>query len=334
MFARYPVDHRDLSDQDHLILKVLRLYYKHDLTQAEISRRMGFSRPKVSKLITEGKNRGLVKIEVAEPTGDSSSLEIMLEDRYGLAEALVVDSQDDTRANELAVGLACGAILSRLCTPATTLGVSWGRSLRGLADAVPPHSFVCSRVVPLVGGMGRAKSALHSNQICTTLAEKVDAESTYLSAPAIARSASSRDELLGMPGIGDVLREGAACDVAVAGLGAVLPSSTMVEAGYFSLSEFLGFREHGAVGDVCCHFLDAEGGPCLPDLSSRIVGLGLGELAAIPRVIGLAAGAEKSEGVAAVLKGGHVDTLVCDRDLARSLLETESNESQTEGVTV
>jgi deoxyribonucleoside regulator len=52
MTTRYPVDDRNLSDEDYLIMKVLRLYYEHDLTQAEVGARMGFSRPKVSKLIT------------------------------------------------------------------------------------------------------------------------------------------------------------------------------------------------------------------------------------------------------------------------------------------
>jgi deoxyribonucleoside regulator len=70
MTTRYPVDDRNLSDEDYLIMKVLRLYYEHDLTQAEVGARMGFSRPKVSKLITEGKERGLVKIELAEPADD------------------------------------------------------------------------------------------------------------------------------------------------------------------------------------------------------------------------------------------------------------------------
>jgi DNA-binding transcriptional regulator LsrR (DeoR family) len=50
------------------------------------------------------------------------------------------------------------------------------------------------------------------------------------------------------------------------------------------------------------------------------VGITLEELRAIPKTIGIATGAEKTAGVAAVLKGGFVGTLVCDQDLARSLL--------------
>ena len=323
VLTRYPVDHAGLSDEDHLIMKVVRLYYEHDLTQAQVANRMGFSRPKVSRLLAEGKTRGLVKVEIAEPTGDFVPMEISLEDRYGLSEALVVASAEDRPTTDLAAGMAAGAVLARVCTRATALGVAWGRSMRALADTMPQRAFACKKIVPLLGGMGRVKGSLHSNQIGTTLAEKLRVECPHLAAPAIARSPESRAELMGMPGIKEVLAEGAACDVAVVGAGGLLPASTIVEAGYFGLEEFLGLEERGVVGEVCCHFLDAAGDPCLPEFSERIVGLTLGQLKAIPKVVGIATGAEKAPSLAAVLRGGYVDTLVCDRDLALALLQVE-----------
>ena len=323
MLTRYPVDYRNLSDEDHLIMKVLRLYYEHDLTQAEVAGRMGFSRPKVSRLIAEGRARGLIKIEIAEPTGDFAPLEIALENRYALSEALVVASGEERRSTELAAGMAGGAILARHCTRASVLGLGFGVSLRALADALPSRAFMCSKVVPLVGGVGRTEAALHSNQVCTTLAEKLHVESLDLAAPAIAPSAQSRAELMKMPGIEDVLMEGAACDVAVVGIGGILPTSTMVGAGYFTLEEFLNLGDRGAVGDILCHFLDASGNSCLPAFSERVVGLTLDQIRAIPKVIGIATGAEKAAGVAAVLKGGYISALVCDRELARALLKAE-----------
>jgi deoxyribonucleoside regulator len=329
MTTRYPVDQRTLSEEDHVILKALHLYYEHDLTQAEVGARLGFSRPKVSKLLAEGKERGLVKIEIAEPADDLVPLEIAIEDRYGLREAVVVDTSEDRTATELSAGRAGASLLSRVCTPQTVLGISWGVSMRALADATPRRAFRCKKVVPLVGGMGKAHTRLHSNEVCADLAEKLGAEHLPLAAPAIARSSSSRAELVAMPGIGETLAEGAACHVAVMGLGGILPTSTMVEAGYFTLEEFLGLRERGIVGDVCCHFLDAAGRPRYPELSERIVGLTPDELLAIERSIGVATGAEKAPGVAAVARGGFVKALVCDRELAQALLEVETEKESS-----
>ena len=84
-----------------------------------------------------------------------------------------------------------------------------------------------------------------------------------------------------------------------------------------------GLKDQAAVGDVCCHFLDAQGRPCLPGFSERVIGLTLGQLRAIPKVIGLAVGSEKAMSVSAAVRGGYVSTLVCDRELAEALLEIE-----------
>lgn len=318
---RYPIDAKALTDEDHLILKTLRLYYERNLTQAEVASRMGFSRPKVSKLLSEGKKRGLVKIEIADPSGDFAALEISLEDRFGLEEAVVVPTSENRETTEYAVGSACSNLLARICTSKTVLGLSWGVSMRSLADATGRRAFAVGRVVPLLGGMGKAKGRLHSNQVCADLASKLDAEYLQLAAPAIAASPESRAELANMPGIADALEEASASDVAVAGIGGILPTSTMVEAGYFSLEEFLGFAERGVVGDVCCHFLDEEGTPKCPELSERIVGVSPDDLKAIPTTIGVATGSEKAKGASAVLRGELMNSLVCDESLAHALLE-------------
>ncbi len=319
MATRYPVDHGGLSPQDHLILKVLRLYYDHGLTQAEIGSRMGFSRPKVSKLIAAGERRGLVKVEIAEPAGSFSSLEIDLEDRYGLDEVLIATTSEDQRSTELSVGGLAAAFLGQVCGVGCTLGVSWGTTLRALVDAVPEMSFRCDKVVPLVGGTGKAETGLHSNRTCLTLAEKIGAESMQIDAPAIAHSARSRDELMTTPGIEDTLKEAIACDVAVVGIGGVLPTSTLIQAGFFTAEEFLGLANRGAVGDICFHFLDRAGNPCLQESSRKVVGITLEQLKTIPETIGAASGAGKAPGVAAALRGGYLNTLICDHALAEAL---------------
>ncbi len=323
MVTRYTVDHGSLSLNDHLILKVLRLYYDHNLTQAEIGARMGFSRPKVSKLIAAGERRGLVKIEIAEPTGGFSSLEIALEDRYGVDEVLVATTSEDQRSTELPVGGLAAAFLAQVCGLGSTLGVSWGTTVRALVEAVPEMAFRCDKVVPLVGGIGRAETGLHSNRTCLHLANKLGVEALPLDAPAIARSARSRDELMETPGIEDTLKAAVSCDVAVVGIGGILPTSTMIHAGFFDAEEFLGLADRGTVGDVCFHFLDRDGSPCLEESSRKVVGITPEQLKAIPETVGVATGAEKAEGVAAALRGGYLNTLVCDRALAEALLRAQ-----------
>ena len=55
---RYPEDHRELSDEDHLTIKVLRLYYEWHLIQAEVTNRMSFS-PVLKSPISSPTHRGV-----------------------------------------------------------------------------------------------------------------------------------------------------------------------------------------------------------------------------------------------------------------------------------
>ena len=148
----YPTDRRNLSEEDHLILKVLRLYYERHLTQSEVARRMGFSRPKVSKLISEGRSRGLVKIEIATPGEDYASLEIAVEDRLGLAEAVVAPSLEDRGVTELSVGASAAAVLGRVCT----------RSSTASAGTNDPPSSTCSGETSRNTRTPRSTAALRS----------------------------------------------------------------------------------------------------------------------------------------------------------------------------
>jgi DNA-binding transcriptional regulator LsrR (DeoR family) len=310
-----------MSERDRTIVKALRLYYDQDLTQAEVARRLRFSRAKVSKLLAEGRARGLVRIEIVTTGGEVPELELALEERYGIGEAVVAATEASALETEQAVGAAAAAVLGRRCDARSTLGVSWGRALRGVASALPVHAFPCARVVSLVGAMGTARADLHSNQIGATIAAKLGVEHAELAAPAIAPSARARDELVELPGIREVVRDGAASDVAVVGIGGVLPGSTMIESGYFTREEFLALADRGAAGDVNWHFVDAHGRGCLPEMSARVVGLTLEQLAAHPAVIGVAYGAEKAAGLAAALAGGYLRVLVCDADLAQALID-------------
>jgi DNA-binding transcriptional regulator LsrR (DeoR family) len=63
----------------HLLTKVSTLYYVGQQTQQEIADRLRLSRPRVSRLLAEALERGIVQISIAPPTGLYTDLETRLE---------------------------------------------------------------------------------------------------------------------------------------------------------------------------------------------------------------------------------------------------------------
>ena len=76
----------------------------------------------------------------------------------------------------------------------------------------------------------------------------------------------------------------------------------------------------GAVGDVLGYVLDAEGRLVDHRINSRVIGIELDDLRAIPNVILAAGGAHKVPIIRAVLRLGVINTIVTDEETARALL--------------
>jgi DNA-binding transcriptional regulator LsrR (DeoR family) len=122
------------------------------------------------------------------------------------------------------------------------------------------------------------------------------------------------------PNIEPVLR---ACDnltMALVGVGSVEPSPLLRESGNaVAESELPALREAGAVGDVCIRFFDETGRHVESALDDRVLGIGADTLRAIPRRVAVAGGTRKSTAIRAALRGGWVNVLITDLQVARSL---------------
>ena len=108
--------------------EVARLYYVRDLTQQDIAERLGVSRFKVVRLLAQARSEGVVRFEIDEPMRVDDRLSLALEERYGLATALVVDD----------VATAAASLLPRLLRPGDSLGVAWGETLAAIERRLAP----------------------------------------------------------------------------------------------------------------------------------------------------------------------------------------------------
>jgi DNA-binding transcriptional regulator LsrR (DeoR family) len=308
-----------MTDEHALIVKAADLYYLRDFTQEAIARRLGLSRPTVSRLLARARRSGVVRIEIASPDHAFTRLEAALEERFGLREALVVRGSERPEATRAALGRRAAAALDRVLKGGERVGVSWGTTLRATIDALRPRR-LRTTVVPLVGGVGSVAAQIHANDLARRLAEAHGGVHHLLHAPAIVASPAVREALLSDPRIARVLEAARRVEVALVGIGALVPSSTVVQSGYFTLRDLAALRSLGAVGDVCTRPFSIEGRPVDPRLDRRILAVSLADLRRIPTVIAVAGGAEKAEAITGALRAGFVDILVTDHLAAQAVL--------------
>lgn len=90
-----PVATTEALSQDRLrsVAKAARLYHSHDVRQAEIDHRLRMSQSKVSRLLGQAEDLGVVRTAVVAPPTSTSSWRRSC--TYGLDQAHVVDIVSD-----------------------------------------------------------------------------------------------------------------------------------------------------------------------------------------------------------------------------------------------
>ena len=79
-----------VENQDELKKRAAVMYYRDDMTQAEIARALYLSRTKISRLLKAAKEENIVDIRINGGFRRNDYLEHIFEERYGLKEAVIL----------------------------------------------------------------------------------------------------------------------------------------------------------------------------------------------------------------------------------------------------
>jgi len=312
------------DNQMRLIAKVARMYHERGIRQGEIAERLHISQPRVSRLLKKAADVGIVRTTVVLPPGIFTDLEELLERKFGLRQAVVVDVEGDER--EIISGLASAAAeyLRATLIGRDTVGVSsWSASLLATVDSLGPFkNQVVDSVVQLVGGLGDPKVEVLAAHLITALARDTGADAVFLPAPGVLASTEAHEALMNDPAVGQVKDVWRRLTLALLGIGAVEPSDLLKQSGNVLTDvELKHLEDAGAVGDVCQRFFDPEGSPIDTDFNARVVGISREELMKVPRRVGVAGGERKYRAIRGAILGEWVNVLITDTHTARRLLE-------------
>jgi DNA-binding transcriptional regulator LsrR (DeoR family) len=314
-------------DELRLMTRVARLYYEADLKQPEIAARLRLSQPKVSRLLKQAQDEGIVRISVRPPSGANPDLEDALQERFGLREVEVVDiSRDDDDEAVRELGAAAAYHVETTVRSGDLIGVSsWSATLLSLVEAMHPVSGVRDvRVVQILGGGGDPAAEGHATHLVRRAADLLHGEGTFLPAPSSVSSPEAREVLLQEPFVQRAMALFDALDVALVGIGGQEPSGLLASSGnVFSTDELQVVRDAGGVGDIGLRYLRADGEPVRSSLDDRVIGIELDQLRRVPRSIGVAGGPGKAAAILAALRGHWINCLVTDRYTAERLLSAE-----------
>ncbi|MDR3717457.1 MAG: sugar-binding transcriptional regulator [Bryobacteraceae bacterium] len=317
-------------DHRRLLVKAARLYHEDGLNQNQIGERLGLSRQKVQRLLSEAHDEGVVQTTVKPIIGVFSDLEQGLERRFGLAEAVVVETTTSSDFESQAtiareVGAGAADYLVRVIRPHDKVVVSVGNAMMGMVNALSYSSHLDAadlKIIQGLGGLGDPRRETHATQVVTRLALALKAEPMLLGAPAVASTRELRDSFLRDPHISRTLDMARTAEMIFVGIGPTRSDSVVVQDFWKVMqpSAMDDLRARGAAGSINLRLFGADGKPFASEFDKRIIGLTLDEIKRIRRVVGVAGGFSKREAVKAALRGKLINVLVTDHITAQYLL--------------
>ncbi len=305
-----------------LLSKVSSLYYKEKLTQQEIAKRLHLSRPKVSRLLQQAEELGIIEIQIHLPPSVFPDLEVRLEQTFGLMEVIVVDA--DSAANEIvaaSVGAAAAQYMQRTLEPGDVVGISWGTTLYHMVKAMQPVEVDNLHVVQLIGGLGAPEADVHVAEVCRQLAHVLNSRLTLIPAPGIVGSEEMKRIVMADEYVQSAFQQFQHVNVAYLGIGILSPDSVVMRDGkILTPADADTLRQAGAVGDIALRYFDSLGNPIQSELDKRVIGIDLNTLQGIERRVGVAGGTAKAQVVRAALRRHLINVLITDYALAQCLL--------------
>ncbi|HEY3310017.1 MAG TPA: sugar-binding transcriptional regulator [Anaerolineales bacterium] len=310
-------------DELRLIARVARMYYEWDMRQSEIANQLDLSQATVSRLISRSKEEGIIRISLNLPGGVYTELEEMLVKKFGLRDAIVVDSLDDNeKLIQRDLGSATAYYLESAIRPNEIIGISsWSATLLALVDALHPLPRKSGvKVVQILGGVGNPAVEAHATRLTSRMAQLVNGEAVYLPVSGVLATEAARDVLLADKVTQSAIRYFDQVTTALVGIGAIDPSPLLAQSGnIFSPYELDLLRKEKAVGDILLRFYSQDGKLVETGLEKRVISMSLEQLSKVSRAVGVAGGARKYAAILGALCGHWINILVTDHYTAERL---------------
>jgi len=298
--------------------RVARLYYEDNKTHDDIGTIMGLSRWKVARILQHAKDVGIVTIQIAHVTTRVDTLERQIRGQFGIDTVIVVDPTEGPALD--AIRHEAATHLTQLAPSITTLGMSWGRTLTAVANALTDGWAEGIDIVQVNGGMSVLDTTQSASWTVAVVADRARGHAHVMPTPAIVQIPETADALRNDPTVSSVLDLARAADTIMFTVGVTSADSAHVRSGYLTTEHMSRLRDAGAVGDVVGRFIDADGRVVDADLDHRTIGISLDEVAAAPRRILVAESAAKAPAVIGCLRRGLVSSLIVDAELAESIV--------------
>lgn len=299
------------------LTEIAHLYYEQDLTQNEIAKRYGVSRPLISRMLKEAKAAGIVKIEICSPFPEGSYVMEQAMECFHIRGGKAVSNRGNDNLTNDAISGAAISYLQELKQSA--YGIGWGHiigNLVSLMEKSEPVDGLAVRICPLIGNSGVGNRNYHSNELVRIFALQCHAVPEYFYAPFIVASEQEREIFEELESYRQIEKIWAGLDVALVNIG-----------NYPSVPDFASEARYGdilrkekAVGKILNYYLDVNG-RIFHSENDYALQIPLEMLEKVKHVVGICSANTSPKALVGALRTGLIHHLVAPEAVLREAVE-------------
>lgn len=304
-----------------VLATVANLYYNSEMTQNEIADRMYTSRSKISRMLKEARELGIVEISIKEPWERDLELEDKIRKMYGVETVRVVTSRENN-SEQMADRLpeVSAYYLDSVVKENMVVGISWGNTLYHVVKYIDANNKknIPITVVPIMGASNVKRPERDAMDLAKDLASAYGGSYQYIYAPLFVKNKELKDSLIQDDTIQTAIQLAGNADVILTSVGSI---EYKTWENYLGENTFQVLGKKGAIGHIGGHFYDISGNEIETSLSDRMIGIKYEDLKNCKNVVCIAHGEAKSKAIAGALRGGLVNTLIIDAVCGEKLVK-------------
>lgn len=310
-----------VQERWNILAMVANLYYNSEMTQNQIAERLYTSRSKISRMLKEARELGIVEIFIREPWGRSLGLEEQIKEKCQLKSIRVINQKDhDQEKAKTLVFEAAAYYLDSVVKENMVVGISWGNTLYHIVKYIVAnnHKNIPITVVPIMGAANIISPEKDALDLSKDLASAYGGKYQYIYAPLFLKSKEIKESLVQDEHIKGTLELACNADVILTSVGSISSRSWN---NYLSDKTLESFANKGVVGHIGGHFYDIDGNEPIPALCERMIGLGKQDICKCKETICVARGEGKAEAVLGAIRGKYIKTLITDEACAKEIIK-------------
>ena len=305
-----------------VMYRVAELYYEKSLTQQEIADKLNYSRPMISKLLSNANELGIVSITIQNPNSKAERLKKQIEKIFSsgdkqLRVIVVPSSTEDDLTRDRVYKAAANFLEANICDN-QIIGIGRGSSVYGLVNKLSGNKHIGIETVPLTGGLGSIDSYCQVNETARKAASSLGGNCNYIYSPVYLGHMSTKEAILTDPVLKPSFDLWDKLDWAIVGIGAIFQANNT----YYMDRILKAELETGqkVTADLCVNLIDSSG-KAVDSKSNPVIAINLSQLRKAKQVMAIAPGTYKTQAILGCLKGNWIDILVTDECTAINLIK-------------